>query len=538
MCSSACSRLAISRSRQVYPAELIDRALQLRVEGTTRKSIASTLQVTESFLGKLFHERGLKLSEDQRRRNTYEAPKDNVVLVVDGKKPCSKCHQLLPEDCFSVNRHTLSGLSPSCRSCAHQSYTSNSDVIKARNIQYSKTHEEQRLKNSKARYLRNPEAFVEKAARWAQSNPEKRRAIEKRFNAKNPGAKKARTAAYRANLRRAMPIWLTTEQKRQIKNIYAECPKGYCVDHIVPIAGENVSGLHVPWNLQHLPEIENEQKCNKFDSLAGQAVEVGVCHQKIRRDQTEAEDRAAGMPFGVEAVAFELQAEPFGAEHREFIKRYEWLGNVGFGVRWCFTARHTDLLAGVVLMSEPTAYTSFGKEQEALIQRGAASSWAPKNLNSRLLMFACRWMVENTAKRLFVAYSDSAANEIGTIYQACNFDFLGMGYGAKFIYRLEGGRSVGQRHFTRTSAMKRWARALGIEWLPEWTKPNGFQDIKRIPQEIRTRLMDYAYEQMAQYEKIYVPSKGKYALLLGRDRREQHRLNLKKSWMPKPYPKR
>ena len=538
MCSAGCSRLVISRSRQVYPAELIDKALQLRVEGATRRAIASTLRMTEGFLGKLFHERGLRLSEEQRRHNIYEAEKNNLVLVVNGKKPCSQCGRVLPADCFSINRQTRSGLSPSCRECSRESYLGNSDIIKARNLKYKETHEEQTLRNHQNRYLRDPEAFKEKAKRWAQANPEKRRAIEKRYNAKNPGSKKARTAAYRANLRRAVPIWQTQEQRQQIRKIYAECPKGYCVDHIVPIAGENVSGLHVPWNLQHLPETENEQKCNKFDSLAGQAVEIGVCHQKVRRDQTEAEDRAAGMPFGIEAGEFELQSEPFGAEHRRFITRYEWLGNVGFGVRWCFTARHTGLLACVVLMSEPTAYSSFGKDLEVLIQRGAAASWAPKNLNSRTLMFACRWMVENTTKRLFVAYSDSAANEIGTIYQACNFDYLGTGYGAKFLYRLEGGRSVGQRHFTCTAAMKRWARALGIEWLPEWTKPNGFQDIKRIPQEVRTRLMDYAYEQAAQYEKVYVPSKGKYALLLGRDRREQRQLNLRKSWTPKPYPKR
>ena len=57
------------------------------------------------------------------------------------------------------------------------------------------------------------------------------------------------------------PPWVNQDHVEQMREIYNSCPDG---DHIVPLKGELVSGLHVPWNLQHLDPLENYKKSNKF----------------------------------------------------------------------------------------------------------------------------------------------------------------------------------------------------------------------------------------------------------------------------------
>tara|TARA_R100000951_G_C2610929_1_gene171212 strand:- start:70 stop:765 length:696 start_codon:yes stop_codon:yes gene_type:complete len=70
----------------------------------------------------------------------------------------------------------------------------------------------------------------------------------------------------------AVPNWLTLEQKNEIiklklkqQHIRDTQNKEYHIDHIVPLNGETVCGLHVPWNLQLIPQKENLSKSNKWE---------------------------------------------------------------------------------------------------------------------------------------------------------------------------------------------------------------------------------------------------------------------------------
>lgn len=98
----------------------------------------------------------------------------------------------------------------------------------------------------------------------AKRREEKRhlyRAAAKRHRQNNPSAKNADTAARRCAKMKRTPNW---SDRKRIREIYAGCPANHHVDHIIPLRGELVSGLHVPDNLQYLPAAENIRKNNHY----------------------------------------------------------------------------------------------------------------------------------------------------------------------------------------------------------------------------------------------------------------------------------
>ena len=88
---------------------------------------------------------------------------------------------------------------------------------------------------------------------------------------KNKPRRNAITAKRHASKLKRTPSWLTKNNLELIKQFYREAKEletltgiKHHVDHIVPLQGENVSGLHVPWNLQILTAAENCSKNNSF----------------------------------------------------------------------------------------------------------------------------------------------------------------------------------------------------------------------------------------------------------------------------------
>jgi len=132
---------------------------------------------------------------------------------------CPKCLEVKDTDGFYKNRSRKSGYAAHCKLCANSYQT-----------------KEHSRKTSKANYL------------------------------KDKGKSFAKSALYRARKIEATPLWLTAKMREEMDNIYRLAKELSCpvhVDHIIPLKGDNVCGLHVPWNLQLLSPKANLTKSNK-----------------------------------------------------------------------------------------------------------------------------------------------------------------------------------------------------------------------------------------------------------------------------------
>ena len=116
-------------------------------------------------------------------------------------------------------------------------------------------------------YLANREQVIDRA----KTRPaEKLREYRNTWKENNKTQVRADTKARRRKHRQATPPWLTRKQKTEIRQIYQiaitmtkTTGERYVVDHIVPLLGKDVCGLHVPWNMRVITQDENLKKSNK-----------------------------------------------------------------------------------------------------------------------------------------------------------------------------------------------------------------------------------------------------------------------------------
>lgn len=106
---------------------------------------------------------------------------------------------------------------------------------------------------------------------YMAKNPDQREKARKyalEWQKKNPGKVRARNALRKKSVKKATPKW--ANKKKIIEYYDKACEMQriegvkYHVDHIVPIRGKNVCGLHVHWNLQIIKAQDNLKKGNKF----------------------------------------------------------------------------------------------------------------------------------------------------------------------------------------------------------------------------------------------------------------------------------
>ena len=121
----------------------------------------------------------------------------------------------------------------------------------------------------KAAYQRNHRAKTE------QTEEQKIKARQRvaAWKKANAGRVIASTTKRKARVKQRTPMWLDSVDYFEIECVYMYCNAlrkiglNYEVDHIIPLLGKKVSGLHVPGNLQVIHKKDNSSKANKFEVI-------------------------------------------------------------------------------------------------------------------------------------------------------------------------------------------------------------------------------------------------------------------------------
>jgi hypothetical protein len=171
---------------------------------------------------KLLKESQCKKCSSQKSRIHREKMKNKLHIIIMSKI-CTRCNKLKSTNEFHKRYDIKCGLTSQCKNC--------------------------RSSHMSEIYPNRKEHIYKTGRRYRQKFPDKHCAIQ----TKRRAVKLCR-----------IPKWADL---KAVETFYKNCPKGYEVDHIIPLQGKDASGLHVLNNLQYLTKSENSKKGNKFNTI-------------------------------------------------------------------------------------------------------------------------------------------------------------------------------------------------------------------------------------------------------------------------------
>ena len=157
-------------------------------------------------------------------------------------KICTLCKKSKPFTEYNKNKCGRDGYSPRCILC-----------VRMVAIAWYYANKDRKRAYDAKRRIEKRHLYRAASKRWSDNHPEKKRAD---------------TNCRRRRLRQQMPPWMSPTMMRcfyeQAQRVQKRLGIKYVVDHIIPLRGKGISGLHVPWNLQVIPASLNARKSNHY----------------------------------------------------------------------------------------------------------------------------------------------------------------------------------------------------------------------------------------------------------------------------------
>lgn len=177
-------------------------------------------------------------------------------------KPCKRGHV--------CRRYTNTRTCFECHTQAFQAWkAANPESRRASLNKWKKKNAAKHAEYVKKSKQKKPELYHLFSKAWVERNPEKRKQLVHKYYDKNKAKVLACVNLRRTRLLQACPWWVDI---KEITRIYSQRRKisldtgvPHHVDHIVPLRGKSVCGLHVPWNLRIIPATDNRRKGSRVD---------------------------------------------------------------------------------------------------------------------------------------------------------------------------------------------------------------------------------------------------------------------------------